>query len=168
MRDVKKELLSIAQEKVNKKMAEEQERREKQIKNEIKDFEFILELIEKRLIYKKTGDSWRNPKYVMITREIFFEDYSNCKDEWKKGIQIEEWDSWKDSNTLRIKVNGIYYEHIGKLIQDYEKELKDKTDRVTRLQSILRELEECFNSLKSQEKNIMEFIKNYNEIEENL
>ena len=172
MEDIKNKLLKIAEENVNKKIAEEQKRREKQIEKEIKDVEFILELIEKKMLYKKIGDRWDNPrKYELITKEIFFEDYSKIepKNTWSKKLQIkgnEYWDS--DSYKLDIEVNGEHYYHIGYIINDFEEVLKEKKDKIKYITNGLHELEEDFEKLKNQEKNIKGFIEDYNAINKSL
>ena len=92
MEDIKQKLLDLAEQKVKEKLEEEKKQNEKKIKNEIKDVEFILELIEKKMLYKKIGDNWdKKQKFLVITKEIFFEDYTKePKDSWSKKLQIKK------------------------------------------------------------------------------
>jgi hypothetical protein len=172
MEDIKDKLLKIAEENVNKKLVEEQKRRETQIEKEIEDVKFILELIEKKMIYKKIGGRWDNPiKYELITKEIFLEDYSKeePKNSWSKKLQIkgqEYWDS--DSYKLDIEVNGEHYYHIGYIINDFEEALKNKRNRIKYITDGLNDLEKDFEKLKNQEKNIKGFIEDYNAVNKSL
>ena len=171
MEDIKDKLLKLAKENVNKKMEEEQKRIEKQIKKEEQYVKFILELIEKNMLYKKIGD-WNNPtKYELITEKIFFEDYAKLepKNSWSKKLQIKGQEYW-DSNSykLEIEVNGEKYFHIGYIINNFENDLKEKRTRIKHITDGLWELEKDFEKLKNQEKNIKGFIEDYNAVNKSL
>ena len=171
MENIEQELLKIATENVNKKLEEERKKSEEKIKNEIQDVNFILELIEKKMLYKVIGDCRENQKFEMITKEIFLKDYtSEPKANWhKKGIQIKNWNSWKESYNLKIVINDeIEYKHIGYIIQDFTHTLKDKKDRISRITEGLNEIEKQFKELLNQETNIMKFVKDYNNAQEQL
>ena len=172
MKDIKEELLKIAREKVNEKLEKERKENEEKIEKEIKDVNFILELIEKKMLYKVIGDWRESQKFEMITKEMFFKDYtSEPKSNWHtKGIEIKGWDSWSSDNyKLKIKINNeIEYKHIGYIIQDFEQKLKEKLDRVSRLTEGLYELQSEFKELANQETNIMKFVQEYNEINKKL
>ena len=172
MKDIEQELLKIATENVNKKLEEERKKTEEHIKNEIEDVNFILKLIEKKMLYKVIGD-WREPQeFKMITKEIFLKDYtSDPKESWhRKGISIKDRGlTGEDDYKLKIVINNeIEYKHIGYIIQDFTNELKDKMNRITRITEGLNELEKHFKMLINQEKNIKKFIEDYNEIKEQL
>lgn len=163
-KNIKEYLLKIANENVNKNLEEMKKQHEERIKREIEDVNFILELIEKKMIYKVVGE-----KYVMITKEIFLNDYmSEPKESWhKKGITIKDWNGWKESYDLIITINNeVTYKHIGNVIKDFRNSISEKTRRIQYITDGLWELEQDFNKLVKQEKNIMKFIKDYNEANE--
>lgn len=171
MKDIKQELLKIAEENVNKKLEEERKKNEAKIEKEIKDVNFILELIEKKMLYKVIGDWREDQRFEMITKEMFLKDYtSEPQENWhKRGITIKKWNGWKESYDLEIVINDeIRYKHIGYIIKDFTETLKDKKDRISRITEGLNEIERQFKELAKQETNIMKFIKDYNETQEQL
>ena len=169
MKDIKQELLKIAEENVNKKLEKEMEKNKKRTEKEIEDVNFILELIEKRMLFKITG-SWSEPKrFVLITKEIFLEDYSKeRKYDWQEKLQVKKYDNWRDNYKLDIVVNGIRYEHIGCLMQDYRNELKKEQERVKEISIELRESAKRYEKLQEQEATIKTFIEDYNSTERYL
>ncbi len=170
--DLEKELLKIATENVNKKLEEERKKSEEKIKNEIQDVNFILELIEKKMLYKVVGRWSSDEKFIMITKEIFLKDYtSEPKENWhKKGITIKDWHGWNLENCdLKITINDeIEYRHIGYIIKDFTDTLKDKKDRVYRITEGLNDIERKFKELVNQEANIIKFVEDYNSTKEQL
>lgn len=171
MEDIKQELLKIAEKNVNKKLEEERKKNEAKIEQEIKDVNFILELIEKKMLYKVVGDWREDQRFEMITKEMFLKDYtSEPQENWhKRGITIKKWNGWKESYDLEIVINDeIRYKHIGYIIKDFTETLKDKKDRISRITEGLNEIERQFKELAKQETNIMKFIKDYNETQEQL
>ena len=168
MENVKEKLYEIAKEKVEQKLKEEREKEEARINGEIDKVKFILELIDKKMLYKRIGD-WRDYKYEMITQEIFFEDYSKePKNSYDKKLQIKDLDWNLDNYHLEIEVNGIKYFHIGKLIKDFEEQLKKKTERINYITEGLYDLENEFKELVKQEKMIKSFIEDYNTIAQKI
>lgn len=171
MEDIKRELLKIAEENVNKKLEEERKKNEAKIEMEIKDVNFILELIEKKMLYKVIGDWREDQRFEMITKEMFLKDYtSEPKESWnKRGITIKKWNGWKESYDLEIVINNeIRYKHIGYIIKDFKETLKDKKDRISRITEGLNEIERQFKELVNQETNIMKFVEDYNETQKQL
>ena len=169
--DIKQRLLKLAEERVKEKINEERRKTEKQIENEIKDVEFILELIEKKMLYKKIGKNYeKNQKFVMITKEIFLEDYSKEREyDWQRKLEIKDNEFFDSENyELKIIVNGVNYYHIGSIIKDFETELKKKIDRIKYVTEGLYDLEKDFEQLKNQEQNIKKFIEDYNEVNKEL
>lgn len=168
MEDLKNKLLKIATENVNKKLEEELKNNQQQIKEEIKDVNFILELIDKQMLYKVVGE-WRNEKFEMITKEEFIKDYtSEPKSDWhKKGIKIKSWNGFGNDNyKLDITINDeIKYKHIGYIIKDFTERLKDKEEKIYKITEGLNELEIDFEKLKNQEKNIIKFVNDYKNAE---
>lgn len=169
MKDIKQELLKIAEENVNKKLEEEMEKNKKRIEKEIEDVNFILELIEKRMLFKITG-SWSEPKsFVLITKEIFLEDYSKeRKYDWQEKLQVKKYDNWRDNYKLDIVVNGERYNHIGCLMKEYRDELKKEQERVKEISIKLRESAKRYEELQEQEAIIKTFIEDYNSTERYL
>lgn len=172
MKNIEQELLKIATENVNKKLEEERKKSEEKIKSEIQDVNFILELIEKKMLYKVVGRWSSNEKFIMVTKDIFLKDYtSEPKTDWhKKGIRIENWHGYlSDNYDFRITINDeITYSHIGYIIKDFIDTLKEKKDRIYRLTEGLNDLEKKFEDLSNQETNIIKFVENYNEIKKQL
>ncbi len=169
MKNIKQELLKIAEENVNKKLEKEMEKNKERIEKEIKDVNFILELIEKRMLFKITG-SWSEPKsFVLITKEIFLEDYSKeRKYDWQEKLQVKEYNNWRDNYKLDIVVNGERYVHIGCLMKEYRDELKKEQERVKEISRELRESAERYEKLQEQETIIKTFIEDYNSTERYL
>lgn len=169
MQDIKQELFKIATENVNKKIEEERKKSEEKINREIDDVKFILELIEKRMLYKITG-SWSESKnFVLITKEIFLEDYSKEPEyEWQKKLQVKKTKDWGSTYNLDIIVNGIEYKHIGYIIQDYCSELRKEKERLKDISRELYESEKRFEDMEKQELIIKKFIEDYNNIEKQL
>lgn len=170
--NLEKELLKIATENVNKKLKEERKKSEEKIKSEIQDVNFILELIEKKMLYKVVGRWHSDEKFIMITKEIFLKDYtSEPESDWhKKGITLKNWHGWNLENCdLKIMINDeIEYRHIGYIIKDFTDTLKEKKDRIYRITEGLNDLERKFKELVNQETNIMKFVKEYEEIKKQL
>ena len=169
MKDIKQELLKIAEENVNKKLEKEMEKNKKRIEKEIEDVNFILELIEKRMLFKITG-SWSEPKsFVLITKEIFLEDYSKeRKYDWQEKLQVKKYDNWRDNYKLDIVVNGERYNHIGCLMKEYRDELTKEQERVKEISIKLRESAKRYEELQEQETIIKTFIEDYNNTEKYL
>lgn len=163
--DVEKELLKIATEEVTKKIKTEQEKAENKIKLDIENVKMILDYIEKGMLYKVNKNKITGYQYVLITKEIFFEDYTKEPEyDWKKGLSIKEYDDWNDRYKYEFKVNGIEYKHIGGIINNFETKLKKEIERINDLHSRCRELENDFEMLLSQEKNVKGFVENYNKL----
>lgn len=169
MKDIKQELLKIAEENVNEKLEKEMEKNKQRIEKEIEDVKFILELIEKRMLFKITG-SWSEPKsFVLITKEIFLEDYSKEREyKWQEKLQVKKYDNWRDNYKLDIIVNGEHYNHIGCLMQEYRNKLKEEQERVEGISRKLRESEKRYEALQEQETTIKNFIEDYNNTEKYL
>ena len=169
MNDIKEKLYKIAEENVNKKLETEMEKNKQRIEKEIEDVKFILELIEKRMLYKITG-SWSEPKsFVLITKEIFLEDYSKeRKYDWQEKLQVKKYDNWRDNYKLDIVVNGERYNHIGCLMKEYRDELKKEQERVKEISIKLRESAKRYEELQEQEAIIKTFIEDYNSTERYL
>ena len=163
MKDVKQELLKIAEENVNRKLEEEMEKNKQRIEKEIEDVKFMLELIEKRMLYKIIG-SWSEPKsFVMITKEIFLEDYSKEREyKCQEKLQVKKYDNWQDNYKLEIIVNGTHYSHIGCLMKDYYDELRTEQGRLKDISIKLNESVKRYEELQEQETKIKSFIEDYN------
>lgn len=171
MVDIKQELLKIANEQVNKKLEEERKKNEEKIQKEIQDVNFILELIEKKMLYKVINRWHSDEKFIMITKEMFLQDYTKePKENWhKRGIMLKNWKGWKDSYDLEITINDeIKYYHIGYIVKDFIETLKDKKERIIRVTEGLNNLERDFEELQKQEKNIVNFVKEYNQINKEI
>ena len=151
MENVKEKLFEIAKEKVEQKLKAEREKEEARISGEIDKVKFILELIDKKMLYKRIGD-WCDYKYEMITQEIFFEDYSKePKNSYDKKLEIKDLDWDLDNYHLQIEVNGIKYYHIGSLIKDFEEQMKKKTEQIDYITRNLSDLKKEFDELVGKE-----------------
>jgi hypothetical protein len=163
MSKIEDEIIRLAEENVNKKLEKDREQEEQRLKSELDKVKELLLMIKKRMLYKTTSEDFfgNNKKYVLITEEVFFEDYNSEKNKVYRSnpIQIKDWEG-----KLDIRVNDIRYRHIGNLIKDFEETMQDKTDRVDRLSNNLRELQEDFESLKKQEQNIKKMVTDYQEM----
>lgn len=167
-RDIEKELLELANKEVKEKIEKERQQSEVKIKEDIKKVKIILDLIEKHIIYKVDDRYTSHAKFIPITKEIFFEDYAN-KGKYNDGIKLEEYDyesaTYKFKN---IKVNDIYYYHIGRTIPEFEKLIDEKLDKVKRYTFELNCIKDEVENLINQEKNIKKFIEDYNKLKSDL
>lgn len=162
-----KEIISKIKEKayenVNKKLEEERKETERKINDEIEVVEEILKYIKNKLIFKKVGDNWRQ-NYVLVTEDIFFEDYNSEPEyNWRKGIEIKherekKWDYF-------IKVNGQYYYDVRYIIANYEEEYEILKRRLSDLKSKFREIEEQERGLLALEPKIKKLLEQYQEVE---
>lgn len=162
-----KEIISRIKEKVyenvNKKLEEERKKTERKINNELEVVEEILKYIKNKLIFKKVGDNWKY-NYVLVTENIFFEDYSSePKNNWNKGVEINHkrekyWDYF-------IKVNGNYYYDIRYIIANYKDDFETLDRRLNRLREDFSKIEEIEKNLLEQEPKIKKLIEQYQEIE---
>lgn len=165
---IKDKLLKIAEEKATEKINQEREKYEQKIREEIQYVEIILKMIEKKMLYKVTDDDRKYQKFILITKDIFLDDYMNePKEHWyPKGIQLKDYKHLCcDNYEVDIRVNGIRYKHIGSIIKEFEGKLKEKTNRISSITENLKNLENEFIELVNEEKNIKKFIEDYKETE---
>lgn len=169
--NIENKILKLAEKSANKKINEEKKRIEDKLKNEIDDVKFILDLINKKMLYKAIRVNYNIKQYQLITDEIFLEDYfeKEPKSTWGKKLQVknkEYWDS--DSYNLEIEVNGEKYYHIGYIINSFETELKEKKNRVKYLNDKLWEIEKDFDDFIKQEPIIKKMIEDYYETKKTI
>lgn len=162
-RDIVSKIKELAYENVNKKIEEEKKETERKINEEIEVVEEILKYIKNKLLFKKVGDNW-NYKYVLVTEEMFFEDY-NKKVEygWQYGLLIRhdrknKWDEF-------IKVNDEHYYDVRYIISNYEEDFKNLDERLRRLRRDFNEIEEAKDKLLKEEPKIKRLLEQYQEIE---
>ena len=159
--DIENKILEMAQKNVNKKISEEKIKLENKINSEIKDVKLILELINKKMLYKKD-------------KKIFFKDYfeKETKYDWQRKLEIKEptdkYANYCDSYQLQIEVNGEKYYHIGYIINDFEKELSNKINRINYMTDGLYEIKKDFEELVKQEPIIKKMIEDYHKTNETL
>lgn len=162
-----KEIISkikeMAYENVNKKLEEEKKETERKINSELEIVEETLKYIKNKLIFKKVGDDWKHD-YVLVTEEMFFEDYSNePKNYWNKGIEIrynreKKWDCF-------IRVNGNDYYDVRYIIANYEEDFDVLDKRLNRLREDFSNIEKVKKGLLEQEVKIKELLEQYQKIE---
>ena len=166
---IENEILKMAQTNVNKKIIEEKIKLENKFNSEIEDVKFILELINKKMLYKKDKKG-----YELITSEIFLKDYleKETKYTWQRKLEITEptnkYADYCDSYQLQIEVNGEKYYHIGYIINDFEKELNNKINRINYMTDGLYEIKKDFEELVKQEPIIKKMIEDYYKTNEAL
>lgn len=162
--EIEIKILALAKESANRKIKEEQKKAEEKINSEIEDVKFILELINKKMLYKHKGSYWNKKGYELITKEIFLQDYfeKEPKNSWQKKMQIKDREFFdSESYKLAIEVNGEKYYHIGYIINDFENELKDKKNRIKNITEKLTEVEKDFDDFTKQELYIKQMIEDY-------
>lgn len=162
-----KEIISkikeMAYENVNKKLEEEKKETERKINSELEIVEETLKYIKNKLIFKKVGDDWKHD-YVLVTEEMFFEDYSNePKNCWNKGIEIrynreKKWDCF-------IRVNGNNYYDVRYIIANYEEDFDVLDKRLNDLRERFSEIEKREKKLLEQEPKIKKLLEQYQKIE---
>lgn len=160
-----KEIISKIKEKayenVNKKLEEERKETERKINSELEVVEEILKYIKNKLIFKKVGDSW-HPNYVLVTEEMFFEDYNN-EPEYNKGIGVNH--GRKNKWDYFIKVNGEYYYDVRYIIANYEEDYENLRNRMSDLKITFSNLEREAEELLALEPKIKKLLEQYREVE---
>lgn len=144
---------------VNRKFEEEKKTIEEKINNELEVVEEILKYIKNKLIFKKVGDNW-NRKYVLVTEEIFFQDYITEPDNsWYKGVKI----NYNRDNKYGpfIKVNGEYYYDIRYIIRNYEEDFEYFKNRLKDLNDQIKNIEDGVKTLKEKEPAIKKLIEEF-------
>ena len=153
----------IAYKNVNKKIEEGRKRVEHKINSELEVVEEILKYIKNKLIFKKVGDNWKW-EYVLVTEDIFFEDYSSePENSWHKGIEInhEREKKWE----YFIRVNGNDYYDIRYIIANYEEDFNFLDRRLNELRESFSRIERIERNLLEQEPKIKKLLEQYQEIE---
>lgn len=163
----KKDIISKIKEKaydnVNKKLEEEKQKTEEKINSELDRVEEVLKYINNKLIFKEKGDSW-NCNYVLVTEEMFFDDYSKeGKYSWENGIKIKHKRERKYDPF--ILVNGESYYDIRYLIRNYEETFNNYNTRLQNLRDNFREIERKVEELKKKEPLIKRLIEEYQKVE---
>ena len=157
--DIISKIKEQAYENVNKKIEEEKKATEAKINKELDVVEEILKYINNKLIFKIVGDIW-NCNYVLVTEEIFFEDYNKePKYDWQKGIEINHNKERKYDHF--IKVNGERYYDIRYIIANYEEAYNGYKNRLQNLNESFREIEGKARELKGKELAIKKLIEEY-------
>ena len=116
----------------------------------------ILEVVKKGLVYKEVGDTW-NRKYVVVTEEILFDDYTTpAKNSWSSGTEMKS-----DGRHLTIKVNGNLYKHLGGLLEDYKEKIEKSIELNQYERDRLYDKRNLIENLEKQERHIKNMLEEY-------
>lgn len=118
----------------------------------------ILEIVEKRIVYKNVGENYR-PKYIVITEEILLQDYTTEREhQWSRETSIGE-----DKGELIIKVNGISYYHLSGLLKKQKEDIEKCIENNSWERGKLYEKREALKHLEEAEPAIKKIILEYQE-----
>lgn len=155
---------TLAYENVNKKIEEERKETEEKIKKDIEKVEETLKYIKNKMLFKDIGESYR-PKYILVTEEVFFEDYNTePKTTWcLKGIEICR----NRSNNYEpfIKVNGEKYYDTTYAIDRYENNYRILESKLDNLISKFNEIQKDAEELEKQKSAIKGLLEAYQKVE---
>lgn len=157
--DIISKIKEQAYENVNRKIEEEKKATEAKINEELDIVEEILIYIKNKLIFKTIGDRWKC-NYVLVTEEVFFEDYNKVPEySWQKGIEINH-DKERTYEPF-IKINGEKYYDIRYITANYEEAFNRYKNRLQNLNESFGEIEEAAKKLKAEEPAIKKLIEQY-------
>lgn len=129
-----------AEEQYNKKV----EQLNAQMKADEEVIQKVLTLIKNKTLYKTD----RNYHYHLVTEDIFKQDYLRDTDSWRKGVRFLSSDTTKSYNTGLVEVNGEKYYDIRYVLENYEKDINKRKDKLIRLQDEIRDIEDSLVRLK--------------------
>lgn len=164
-KDIIAKIKEKAYENVNKKIEEEKKETERKINSEIDRVEEVLKYINNKMLFKKVGDSYYSSNYVLVTEDVFFQDYSTePKDSWySKGISVNH--ERKNKYECFIKVNAECYYDTRYIIRNYEETYENLRERLRNLNEKFREIEDYVKDLNKQEIKIKKLLEQYQSIE---
>ena len=137
-------LLEIAEAQIAEKQAKEIEEVKERIKKDKEVIARAIQLVKDHTLYKKvTSDYGWSYSYVLVTEEMLKEDYlKNPVSFSRRGIYFYDKDEkYRKYNTGILKVNGETYYDIRYALEDYERELVEKKNRVESLVEDIRNIE---------------------------
>lgn len=123
-----------AEEQYNKKV----EQLNAQMKADEEVIQKVLLLIKNKTLYKTD----RNHHYHLVTEDIFKQDYLKDTDSWRKGVRFLSSDTTRLYNTGLVEVNGERYYDIRYILENYEKDINKRKDKLIRLQDELIRLQD--------------------------
>ena len=103
-------------------------------------------------------------KYVLVTEEMFFEDYNNKSEYgWQNGLSIKyerekKWDEF-------IKVNGESYYDMRYILRNFEEKFDRLTDELNELQLKYNQIKDRAQDVQSQENNLKQFLEQCKEVD---
>lgn len=125
MSDTVKKIKAIAKKAADERFANERAKLEENSKQDLAQLDRIIKMVEDKLVYKTVGDSW-NKKYVVVTEDIVFEDYTTSPkgySQGKTGIFKNEATYYQIAGVV-IYVNGHVYYHAQDIFRRYENEVE--------------------------------------------
>lgn len=149
-------LLEIAQKMANEKFAQEKQRVEERINDELGDVRKAVEMVRSGLCYKKI-DEFGRKRYLFVTEETLIQDYlSEPKNTYvNKGIRFNV-DGSKTSYIFTV--NGIYYYDMRYILNAYEEDVRKEQKRITGYSTTLNELINEFERLLEERKAIRKML----------
>lgn len=146
-----------------KKIAEENERIQKSVDQDLAVLERILIMVKDNLIYKEIKNRHSNRStYLVVTEEIVLEDYAN-KPEYGSGTSIKEVAAgyYTYRHTL-ITVNGHKYYHAIDLITRYKYEAAKAMKKAEAEYDAARARKEAIGDMEGLEPVIKSLMLNFN------
>jgi len=163
MSDTIKKIKALAKEAADKRFADERKKLEDSSKQDLAQLNAIIKMVEDGFIYKQVGDSSYNRKYIVVTEDIVFEDYTNPPKGYnsgKTGIFKQEQTYYQVHGTV-IYVNGHTYYHAQDIFRRYEDEIKRVTESNDRERDLIRDKKNALDNLKELEPAVKAILLNY-------
>lgn len=156
MKTIEQKLTALADKAYKDKVKIEKVAIEKRYLGDKQMLEQILEIVKSRLVYKEVGDSW-SKKYLVVTEEMLFEDYTTePKNSWNRGTKIE-----KNGKYFTITVNGHRYSHLGELFKTYRNDIEEAIKKNQQESDMLYEKRKTIENLEKEEPKIKQMLSDY-------
>lgn len=147
------EIRTLAEKQIEEKRQAELESLSHQIEKERSSINKLLKMISEQLLFKHDEKDRYSKKYIIVTPEIFKEDYVREPENkyTAKGIVWnEEWNEGKNCYLNVVKVNGICYYDMRFLMYRYEKNIDDLVSRANHVLGEVAEVEDKLRQVKEE------------------
>ena len=159
MSELTKKMLKIANDASKAKIKQEKEELAKKHAQQKMTLEKIAKFIDSGLVYKEVGDNWKK-SYQLVTEEILLADYTG---EPASGYNSRTFiGKENDSNNTVVIVNGFKYFHIGDLVENHLKNIKNAIDKTHSEIDLLNRKYDALQRLKAEEPKMKKMLENYN------
>lgn len=170
MSDTIKKIRLVAKEAADKKFNEERKKLEDKSKEDLAILDKILKMVKDGFIYKTIGESW-SKKYIVVTEDIVFEDYTNPPKGYnsgKTGVFKQNASYYQIGDVLNIYVNGHVYYHAQDIFRRYEEELKKTMEKFEQEREIISRKQDGLKALKELEPAVKMIMLNHQKHSNNI